>query len=115
MTKCVNPNCGNYKQELDDGLEICPACNQPTETITTSGDSMRKLAPVAAIGSVLSILLTFFLFDWVPNFYVSFGIGVVLIAGCIVFAFITKVRGAIITTIASALGFIGIFFYYGVF
>ena len=115
MIICKNEKCANFKQELEDSIEVCPACGLETAKIDSDKDAKRKLGPIAAIVSILSILLTFFMFDFVPNFYVSFFIGVALIGGCIAVAFISKLKGAIITTILAALGFFGIFAYYGIF
>ena len=115
MIICKNEKCANFKQELDENLDVCPACGLETAKIDSDKDGKRKLAPLVSIGSILSILLTFLMFDFVPNFYVSFFIGVILIAGCIVGAFISKVKGAVVTTILAGLAFFGIFAYYGLF
>ena len=115
MIMCKNEKCDNFKQELDDHVEICPACGEKTEKLEIKNEGIKKLAPIIAIVSIFSIMLTFFLFDWIPNFYVSFSIGALLIIGCIVLAFISKSVGAIVTTLLAAAGFIGVFFYYGIF
>ena len=115
MIICKNEKCANFKQELDETLDVCPACGLETARIDSDKDAKRKLAPIISLGSIAAIILTFLLFDVIPNFYVSFFLGAAIIAGCIVLAFITKVKGAIVTTILAAAGFIGIFAYYGLF
>lgn len=114
MVKCFNSECVNYRQELEENLEVCPACGKATEKIQTALDGRRRLAPVVSIASIVAILATFFLFNFV-DFYVGFFIGAVTIIACIVIAFMSRMKGAIITTLLAAAGFIGIFAYYGVF
>ena len=114
MIICKNEKCANFKQELEDVLEICPACGLETARIDSDKDNMKKLAPIVSVVSIIAILATFLLFDFI-NFYVAFFLGAAIIAACIVLAFITKVKGAIVTTILAAAGFIGIFAYYGLF
>ena len=114
MIICKNEKCANYKQELEESIEVCPACGLETAKIDSEKDGVKKLAPIISVVSFVSILFTFFLFDWI-NFYVAFAIGIVMILACIVIAFFTKVKGAMIATILAGLGFIGIFVYYGVF
>ena len=114
MVICKNEKCANFKQELDENLEVCPACGLETAKIDSDKDNKRKFAPMISIISIVAILATFLLFDFI-NFYVAFFLGAATIAACIVLAFITKVKGAIVTTILAAAGFIGIFAYYGLF
>ena len=114
MVKCINMECDNYKQELEEHIHICPICGKETERKQTELDGKRKLGPIVSIGSIAAILFTFFLFDFI-DFYIAFFMGVGIIVACIVAAFISKVKGSIITTIVAAAGFIGIFAYYGLF
>ena len=114
MIICKNEKCSNYKLELDDGTDICPVCGLETAKIDSDRDGMKKLAPIISVVSIVSIIATFLLFDFV-NFYVAFFLGAAVIIACIVFAFISKVKGAIVTTILAAAGFFGIFAYYGLF
>ena len=114
MVICKNEKCANFKMELDEHLDVCPACGLETAIIDSDKDKTRKMAPVISVVSIVAIIATFFLFDFI-NFYVAFFTGAAVIAACIVLAFITKVKGAIVTTILAAAGFFGIFAYYGLF
>ena len=113
MIKCVNPDCENYKQELED-LELCPVCGKETEKSETKLDSRRKVAPIVSIGSILAILLTLLLFENI-NFYAALGIGGGIIVLCIVVAFTIRIKSAEITTLLAAAGLFGILAYYGLF
>ena len=112
MIKCMNPECANYKQELDDNIDVCPACGKATQNIEVKGGGLRRAAPGISIASIGAIILTFFMFTFL-NFWFPFTFGVIAILTCIVLAVMSRVIGAIITTILSAVAFIGIFAYYG--
>ena len=115
MVICKNEKCSNFKMELEETLEVCPACGLETARIDSDKDKMRKLAPVISVVSIISIIATFALFNVLNNFYVPFFLGAAAIVTCIILAFITKVKGAVVTTILAAAGFVGIFAYYGLF
>jgi len=100
--------------ELEENLDVCPACGLETARIDSDKDKVRKLAPIISVISIISIIVTFLLFDFI-NFYVAFFLGAAAILTCIILAFVTKVKGAIVTTILAAAGFVGIFAYYGLF
>jgi len=114
MIKCMNQECSNYKQELEENIEICPVCGNKTERSETHLDGKRKFGPVVSIISVGTILLTLFLFEHM-NFYAALLIGAVIMAVCIIVAFISKMKSAIITTILAVAGLLGILAYYGLF
>ena len=114
MVKCMNPECNNYKQELDDHIEVCPICGKETEKSETHLDGMKKAGPVVSIISIGAILLTLFLLQNF-NFVAALTIGGIIMAACIVVAFMTKMKSAIITTILAVAGLVGILASYGLF
>ena len=46
--KCMNENCNNYKQELNEGVEICSLCNTPVTKFETKEKSKLGLAAIIA-------------------------------------------------------------------
>ena len=113
MIKCMNPECGNYKHELDEHIEICPACGKETHKVEIKGGGLRRAAPAISLVSIGGIILTFFLFNFRVGFYIPFFLGTAIIVGCIILAVMSRVIGAIITTVLAAAAFIGIFAFYG--
>ena len=109
MVKCINPECGNYNQELDETLETCPACGKETENKETSFDFRRRFAPAICVVSFVSIL-----FALLP-YWTTFSVGIGLIIACIVASVIIRIKAAIICSITAAALFFGILLYYGFF
>ena len=109
MVKCVNPDCGNYKQELEEGTEVCALCGKETEVTVTSLDGRKKLAPVVAIGSIASIIIAFLP---IPYF---FFVGLAVLAACIVTSFIIRIKSAIIVSLLAILGMAAALASYGFF
>ena len=109
MIKCMNPECVNYKQELMEGIDICPLCSKPTENIVTSLDKRKPAAAVVSIVSIGSVLFSFLPFMW------AFYIGLVVLAACVVVSFIIRMVPAIVTSLLCVLAMVGILFYYNVF
>jgi len=45
IIKCMNDKCNNYRQELNEGVEICSLCNEPvTKTVSNINMRFYKLA-----------------------------------------------------------------------
>lgn len=108
MIKCMNSECVNYKQELVEGIDICPLCNKPTENIETSLDKRRPAAAIISIASIGSVLFAFLPFMW------AFYIGMGLLALCVIASFVIRMVPAIVTSILCVIAMVGIFFYYGI-
>lgn len=117
MIKCMNSECDNYKHELEEDLEICPSCGKiPTKFETGGSDKLRKLAPAAAIASIIALFMEFFiLFYFDVDFYIVFFLGAAAIMTCIIIAAMSRVIASLITTILAAATFIGLFVSFGVF
>lgn len=94
MIKCANPECDNYKQELENNIEVCPSCGKPVEKIESSFDLRRKL------GVIVSLVSVIFLIVWIPIPFI-FYIRIFVMAACIVVAIYTRRVSAIITTVLS--------------
>ena len=111
MIKCMNKECNNYKQELDDNLEICPACHEPTVKIENSHTKRKRLTPILSIASVAGIIISM-----MPFLYpISFFLGIGVIAACIIISIIIRMKGAIIASMLSAVVMFGFLFYFGMF
>ena len=111
MIKCMNRECNNYKCELDDNLEICPACHEPTTKIENSYTKRRNLTPIIGIASIAGIIISMMYFIY-P---LSFILGIGTIVGCIVFSIVIRMRAAIITSLISAAVMFGFLWYFGMF
>jgi len=103
----MNRECDNYDHELENNIEICPTCNQPVENIETSLDKRRPIGIAVSLISIFAIL-----FSMLPSWFAFIG-GIVIIIGCIITAFIIRMKAAIICSILSAAAMVGILFYYG--
>ena len=111
MIKCMNRECNNYKQELDDELEICPACHEPTVKIENTYTKRRKMTPILSIASIAGIIISMMYFIY-P---LSFILGIGTIVGCIIISIIIRMKAAIFTSILAAGIMFGFLFYFGMF
>ena len=97
MLACVNKECANYKQELEDGVELCPLCGTKPEQFKAKNNPTLGL--VAIIAGFAGLLIM-----WSVEVYVGLGIGV---AGVVV-GFISKSKIAVILSILLLLASVGI-------
>ena len=107
MIKCANPECNNYKQELEGDVEVCPMCGKEVEKIQTSLDYRRPAGIAISLISLAGLLLSFF--QSMVAFYV--GVGVMVL--CIVGGIIVRMKAPIIVSILSVSALAGLMFYYG--
>jgi len=108
MIKCMNKECNNYNQELENDPEICPLCGGKTSNIVSKVNN--KLASVVAVLAIAFIVAPFLLVDYVgmAGLWIGFAVGIV----CIGAAVYSKSIPAIIITIVSSAASIGLFFYF---
>jgi len=105
----MNPECNNYKQELDSHIEICPLCGKQAEIKETSLDKRRPIGVAVSIIAVAAFLVTLMpIPSWIP-----FILGIVVSAACIVTSIIIRMTAAIIVSILSAAAVVGMLFFYG--
>ena len=105
MVTCVNPKCENYKQELEDHLEVCPACNSKTEKI---GHTVNNSMGMAAI--ILGVLaLAVF---WMGQYLWMIWAGIIMGLACIVFGFLSRSKPFLIISIILFLVTAGLFVNY---
>jgi len=107
MIKCANPECDNYKQELEGEIEACPMCGKEVEKIVTSLDYRRPAGIAFSIISVIGLLLSFF------HSIVAFYAGIGIIAICIIGSIIIRMKSAVAVSALSAGILVGMMFYYG--
>jgi len=108
MLKCMNKQCSNYKQELEDGTETCPACGEKTTNVISKVNN--KLASVTAIISVAFIVAPFLLANFVGlgGIWAGFAVGAV----CIGLAIYSKSIPVVIISVVSLLASIGLLFFF---
>ena len=103
MIKCVNPQCDNFKHELEDNIEVCPLCGKPTENIKTSMDKRRPLGIGISLAAVAAFFIVFF-----PSYGMApFFIGIVTAGICVVASIIIRMPAAIITSLLCVAGIVG--------
>ncbi|MHC1695995.1 MAG: hypothetical protein AB9835_12160 [Eubacteriales bacterium] len=90
MIKCMNKVCEFYKQQFEEGVELCPSCGE--HLVKDQRKINSNLALASTIAGVASILIF-----WGFNLYA----GYIIAAASIVFAFISKSVPTIVVTIAS--------------
>ena len=102
ITKCMNKECNNYKQELNEGTEICGLCNKQAVKFESKVNPRLKIAAIfAGIGS-----LVLFLWSWGIPFWASF----VLAPASVILAFVSRSKAAVITTNLGLVIFAGLFY-----
>ena len=108
LIKCMNKDCNNYKQELENNPEVCPLCGVKTEAVQTNVNT--KLASIVAIIAVAFIVAPFLLVDTIGmiGLWGGFGVGIV----CVGVACFTRSIPAIVITILSLAASIGLLFYF---
>ena len=108
----MNPECRNYKQELDDHIEICPACGKETQKDAIKSGGLNRAVPAVSFISIAAIVATFLLMFTVRriNFAFVFVLGAVIVV-CAVIALMSRAKNAIIITLVSAAAFAGIFIF----
>ena len=109
IIKCMNKDCNNYKQELENAPEVCPLCGRKTEIFISKVNN--KLAAIVSIVAIACIVAPFLLIDFVQGLWglwFGYGIG----AACIVGAFISRSLPAIVISILSLLAGFGMLFYF---
>jgi len=109
MIVCPNKECDNYKHELEEHVEVCPACGGPTENVETEHDNKRKLAPIVCIASFASLIVAMLPSD------IAFFAGMILMVACIVFACIIRQKMAIIFSVICAAAMFLLLLYFGYF
>jgi len=109
MITCVNIQCKNLNQEMDENIVICPLCGEETKNIKTSSDLKKRITPIISIIAILSILVI-----WFPS-WIAFYFGVAVLLACIITSIVIKSKAAIIVSFLSALGMTGMLFYFGFF
>ena len=109
MIKCMNKECDNYNQELEEHIEICPLCKQQTENIQGSVDKRAKLGPIVSIVAIVGVIVAM-----LPSM-IGFYLGIIIMVGCVVFSIIIRQKVAIITSILAAGAMFGILWYFGFF
>ena len=92
--KCMNEKCNNYKQELNEGVEVCSLCNEPVTKFETK--EKGKLSIAAIIISLVGFSFFFWGFTWVMAI-----LGMAAVPLSVVLAFISKSKAAVIVTILS--------------
>lgn len=102
MVKCVNDQCENHGKKLDAGNESCPVCGTQTEKY--KAPVRTDLGVGAAIVSVISILIFYGTSFWWSAPFIA--------AGCIVVAFISKNKAAVVITFLSLIIVIAMFIYF---
>jgi len=108
MITCVNLQCKNLNQDMDENILICPLCGEETKNIKTSTDFKKRINPIISLTAIASLLVI-----WLPSI-IAFYLGIVIVLACVVTSIIFKAKAAIITSCLSALGMIGMLFYFGV-
>jgi len=95
MITCVNKECQNFGQELDDNIEVCPICGTKTEQSKTKkgGSSATNLGIVCCLAALVGAVIFWFSYGFVM------WIGVAVTVASVVVAFISKKLFAIIFTI----------------
>ena len=108
MIKCMNKQCANYKQELEENTEICPACNEKTTNVVSK--SNNKLGSIAAIIAVAFIVAPFLL----PMFIGDIGLWGGFVVGiiCIGISLYSRSIPAIIVSVLASAASIGLLFYF---
>ena len=104
MIKCMNSDCINYKLALEDNMELCPACSQPTTKVGKTVNN--QLAIAAAITGVVGLILYWFGFGFGD---LGFGqiFGAILALAGIVVGFISKSKIAILIPFACLAFMVG--------
>ena len=110
MIKCVNPQCDNFKHELESHIEVCPICGKPTEDIKTNMDKRKPLGIGISLAAVAALFITFF-----PTYSIApFYIGMITVGACVIASFIIRMPAAIITSLLCAAGIVGFLFMRGI-
>lgn len=99
MVKCANDQCENHGKKLNTGIESCPVCGTQTEKY--KAPAKTDLGVGAAIVSLIAILIF-----WGTSFWWS---APFIAAGCIVVAFISRTKPAVVITFISLAAIIALF------
>ena len=93
MVKCINEQCTNYNQELED-TKICPACGKDTEKFAVKTNSSLGITSILAaiIAAIISV-----------SVYGLFGmiIAIGLSIASIIMAIVSKKKVFIVMTVLS--------------
>ena len=92
--KCMNKNCNNYNQELNEGTEICSLCNERAEKFETNVNSKLQMAALI-LGLAAPIVFHFGFWPW-------FWAGMGLAPAALLLGIIAKSKPAVIVAIVSA-------------
>ena len=106
IVKCMNEQCNNYKQEMNEGVEECSLCKEPVTKIESYVNP--KLARIAIAAAIISTIILMFNF-WA--LWLDF-VAAAVVVGVVVVAIISKSKPAIIVTILNVFAFAGLFIYY---
>ena len=109
MIKCVNKECDNYNHELEESVEVCPLCKNPTENVVTKTDGRKRLGAIITIASFASLIAAM-----LPSM-IMFYVGIGCMLACIVVAIIVRQKMAIIASIIAAAAMFGLLLYFGYF
>ena len=95
MVKCMNQQCVNYKQQLEDHLETCPACGQKTE-VSESKKIRKEVAGAAFIAAIVGLFLS-------TRWGAAGIVGPILGVLSVVASFFSRSKAVIIVTILALL------------
>ena len=99
MLACVNKECANYKQELEEGVEVCPLCGtKPEQMKAKNNQTLGAIALIIAFASVLMLYSSF----WVVGFITG--------PASVVLAAVSKSIVFIILTSLLLVALVGMFF-----
>ena len=94
IIKCVNKECENYNCELDDDLEICPACGEKPGQFESRNIKIN-LAVTGIVIGIAAVFMPYLFMQYMVIYWASYFVG---FAG-IPFGFLSKSKAAFITTI----------------
>ena len=98
MIACPNKECANYKQELEDSVELCPLCgSKPEKFKAKNNQTLGVIALVVAFASFLTL--------WSRFYYLGFFAGPV----SIVLAVLSRSVLFIILSVLLVLALVGAF------
>ena len=111
MTKirvmCMNKKCGNYKQELNEGTEICSLCNEKTKKFETNVN--KKFAVAAVCAALIGIIL------YTQGYGLVYFASFVITPVSVILGFISRSKAAIITVSLIFLIIVVLFIYFYIF
>ena len=101
VIKCMNEQCDNYNQEVDESIEVCKLCGEKIKKVEIKTNVKLKIISIFA--AIIGLML--FVGAWGTPWYASFAV----VPASVILGFISKSKSAIITTNFSLMIFIGIF------